>query len=251
VARPARRIGRLLLLLIVAAGLAPGTWWRSALPAKDERQILSFATLRVPRAGIGAGIEVAGVWHLTSPNHHFAGYSALLAMGDGTLLAVSDRWHRMRFAPPDAPRRAVQFDYLTVQTRDNPNSDLEGFARDPASGEFWGTYEHTNAIERYDTGFRRDGRIRPAAMHRWPSNGGPEAIARLPDGRFLVLAEGSPRWFDDDMPAVLFPGDPLDGADPVTFRFLPPAGYRPVDMAAMPDGRVLILLREMRSCCAR
>jgi hypothetical protein len=110
----------------------------------------------------------------------------------------------------------------------------------------WGTYENTNFIERYDADFIPEGRVRPPEMRRWPSNSGPEAMVRLADGRFIVLSEASPRWFDDDLPALLFPGDPVDGARPEPFRYAPPDGYRPVDMAEIPDGRVLILLRAVR-----
>jgi hypothetical protein len=240
-------MGRLSLLLLVAAGLAPGMWWRSPLPELDEREILLVDSLRVPPGKLGEGLEIAGAWQLRSSNHHFGGYSALLAMGDGTLLAVSDRWQRMRFAPPGAAPRPVRFDYLTTPKQtDKPEHDIEGVTHDPASGDFWGAYEQINFIERYDAGFHPEGRMAPAAMRRWPSNLGPEAIARLSDGRFIVLAEGSPRWFDDTMPALLFPADPVEGAEPVTFHFVPPDGYRPVDMAVMPDGRVLILVRSVR-----
>jgi hypothetical protein len=168
-------------------------------------------------------------------------------MDDGTLLAISDRWRKMRFAPPDAPRRPVAFGYFsTLEAGKERRWDLEGVTRDRASGQLWGTYEGSNFIERYDAHFRPTGLVQPPAMRHWPSNSGPEAIVRLADGRFIVLSEGSPRWFDDDLPALLYPGDPVEGARPERFRYLPPEGFRPVDMAELPDGRVVILLRGVR-----
>lgn len=244
-ARPSWRIGRLLLLLIVALALGPGTWWRSVAPELDNRQILTVARLRVPSVEPGNGVEIAGAWHLTSPNQHFTSYSALLLMDDGTLLAASDRWRRMRFAPPDARRRSVTFGYFD-QAAVPRHWDLEAVTRDRATGRLWAAYEGSNYIERYDADFHFSDRVQPEAMRRWPLNRGPEALVRLTDGRFIVLAEGSPRWFDDDLPAVLFPGDPVAGAKAVPFRFVPPEGYRPVDIAETPDGRVLILLRSVQ-----
>ena len=45
--------------------------------------------------------------------------------------------------------------------------------------------------------------------------------------------------------ALLFPGDPVEGARPVRFSFVGPGGFSPVDMAQLPDGRVLILMRKL------
>jgi hypothetical protein len=233
-------------VLLIAAGLAPGTWWRSQLLMIDERPILHMAALPVPRTDLGQGLDIAGAWSLSSSNDHFSGYSTLLAMDDGTLLAVSDRSHRMRFAPPDAPHGSVEFDYFSVLERTNIRGwDIEGLTRDPASGRLWASYEGANYIERYGADFQPTGRVHPAEMRRWPANAGPEAIVRLADGRFIVLSEGSPRWFDDDLPGLLYRGDPVDGAKPVSFRYLAPEGFSPVDIAEIPDGRVLILLRRM------
>ena len=106
-------------------------------------------------------------------------------------------------------------------------------------------YERANLIERFDAELVPTGRVRPPEMRGWPPNMGPEAITRLADGRFVVLSEGSPRWFPADLPALLFPADPIRGARAERFRFRPPESYRPVDMAVLPDGRVLILLRRL------
>jgi hypothetical protein len=245
ISRP--RLARLVLLLIVALGLAPGTWvrvYKTHVP--DERNRLSVAPLDVPRGAIGGGIEVAGAWRLRSTNHNFSGYSGLLAMGDGTLLAVTDHRRQVRFTAPDAARRSVKFGFFAPHDPyDHRMIDLEAITRDPASGHLWGAYERSNHIERYDTDLSI-AQAWPRAMRNWPGNRGPEAMVRLADGRFVVLSEGSPRWFAADLPGLVFAGDPVGGTEPESFRFRPPEDFVPVDMAQLPDGRVLILLRALR-----
>jgi hypothetical protein len=241
-------MARFYLLLIVALALAPGTWWRTPHDPNqaDGRQILFIERLRVPQPHLGE-IEVAGVWSLRSPNGHFGGYSALTSMGDGTLLALSDSGRMMRLAPPGSPRPAATFDFFAaLEEGEKRFSDLEAVTRDPASGDVWAAYENTNQIARYDAALAQRASIRPLAMQHWPANEGAEAIVRLPHGRFIVLAEGNSRWFAEDLPALLFPADPVGGAKPVSFRFGTPEEFAPVDMTLLPDGRVLILLRAVR-----
>jgi hypothetical protein len=92
---------------------------------------------------------------------------------------------------------------------------------------------------------RTSAAVSPAAMRDWRATFGAEAMVRLADGRFVVLAEGSRDWFGEGMPGLVFPSDPVAGAPPAAFRFAPPPGFRPVDMAQLPDRRVLILLRRV------
>jgi hypothetical protein len=245
----ARRIGRILLLLAVALGLAPGTWMRTSHEAAplDERQILEVTPLALETARAGE-LEVAGAWRLASPNHHFGGFSALLALPDGTLFAASDGGRQLRFAPPGRPPGPAHMDYFAgcAPVVDKPYGDVEALTRDPVSGKVWATCERRNRIVRYDSQFRPEAWIDPAAIRDWPTNAGPESIVRLADGRFILLSEGSPRWFARELPALLYSGDPVTGVEPLRFGFVPPRGYRPVDAASMPDGRVMILLRRGR-----
>lgn len=243
-----RRLARLVLLLGVAIGVAPGTWWRSPYGGEhvDDRAILTVEPVPFPRGRFGE-VTIAGAWRLSSPNSHFSSYSALLAMDDGTLLAVSDWGRMLKMTAPDSPHRtAPRFGYFaTLEEGDKHFRDIEAVTRDPATGRIWGAYENSNLIERYDAGLRRAGRVAPAAMQGWPTNTGPESIVRLRDGRFVILSEGSTDWFAANLPALIFPGDPVEGAEPRAFRYRPPESYRPVDTALLPDGRVLILLRRL------
>jgi hypothetical protein len=237
-------MGRLILLLIVALGLAPGTWVRSPRPVYDERQIL----LAIPQphgARASGPMRLAGAWELRSPSSDFHGYSALAVLADGSLLALSDRGRMLRFGPPDGPRLAIRIGPFSAREGGAKRlADIEAMTFDRSSGRLWIAYEGSNLIERRG----REGAVErawPAAMRNWAVNTGPEAMVRLADGRFIVLSESRDVWFGRSTPGLLFPGDPVDGAEPLRFRFVPPDGFRPVDMAQIPDGQVLILVRRV------
>jgi hypothetical protein len=152
----------------------------------------------------------------------------------------------MHFTPPGRPQRGLRIGYFGQDpNRPKWQLDIESMTRDPASGRVWQGFESDNRIERTDAGFGARDTVRPEAMRGWPSNAGPEAMVRLADGRFVVIAEGAGHWRDAEVPGLLFPSDPVAGAEPLAFRFVLPPGYRVVDMAQLPDGRVAILLRRI------
>jgi hypothetical protein len=116
--------------------------------------------------------------------------------------------------------------------------DLEAATRDPRSGDYWLAFENSNAVARLDVVSTMLAARQPEAMTDWPSNGGAEAMARLPDGRFLLLPERGDE-------GLLFAGDP-SAAGPVTsFPLALPGGYAATDMMGLPDGRLLVLLRKL------
>ncbi|BBC71510.1 conserved hypothetical protein [Altererythrobacter sp. B11] len=247
------RILRLLAVALVAAALAPGTWWRERVSwgTAEGSPLLTAVPLSVPTDQAGP-LRVTGLWWLRSTNQHFGGFSALLARPGGRLFAASDRGRQMDFSSPSdgGGRGPAQFAFFAGrQELDKAGADIESLTADPASGRIWAGYEGANAIERYDPGFANRRRAQPAAMRDWPRNSGPEAILHLRDGRFIVLAEGDPAPLPGETtPGLLFPADPVDAegdeSEPLRFRFPRPDGFRPVDMAQLPDGRVLILLRK-------
>lgn len=80
----------------------------------------------------------------------------------------------------------------------------------------------------------------------WPRNVGAEAMLRLPDGRFIVPCECRASWFGDSRhPAFLYAHDPVQGGRGKAFTFAGVDGFRPTDVAQLPDGRVLILMRRL------
>jgi hypothetical protein len=206
---------------------------------------LRVTALRLPLVDLGP-LRAVGAWQLQSPNRHFGSYSAIVPLGDGRLLAAADTGKRLHFTAPGRAGPGPRFDFFAdVDFADKAAYDIESLTRDPATGTIWAGYEHNNQIARFDAQLRSTGLVRPSAMDGWRSNSGPESMTRLSDGRFIVLAETDTGWLGSDGPGLLFPGDPVEGAVPVKFRFRPPRGYNPCDMAALPDGRVLILLREV------
>ena len=175
----------------------------------------------------------------------FGAYSALVALDDRRLLAASDTGRMLVFSPPGAPPSRPNMGLFAG--RFEPNKylvDIEASTRDPATGRIWIAYEGRNAIERFDEGFANPVRVRPPAMRDWPSNTGPEGMLRLSDGRFIVLSEARSRFFGGDFAALLFPSDPVEGAVPIRFELSTADGFRPVDMAQAPGGKILILLRR-------
>jgi len=245
-----RRLGRVAAALILAAALAPGLWWRSPFVPRPPDQVPARLVLKpIPFGTPGdwpAGLSVIGAWQLTSGNRLFGGYSALLAKSADTLVAYSDDATVLRFTVPGAsggdPLRVAR---LPVGGAWKSGRDLESATANAATGQRWFGFEENNRIERFDPGVRKPRQVFPPAMADWPANGGPESMTRLADGRFIVLRE-DPDWLSSGArPGLLFPYDPVEGAQPVEFSFRPPIGYSPSDMAALPDGRVVILLRSL------
>jgi hypothetical protein len=84
-------------------------------------------------------------------------------------------------------------------------------------------------------------------MRDWSDNGGPEAMARLRDGGFIILSEtGYWRGVKGrDYAAIRFDSDPtLPNRRGFRFSYRPPAGFKPTDIAELPDGRLLVLNRR-------
>lgn len=255
---------RVLLASLLALGLAPGIVWRSAPPLPDDSQSMEATPLSLPfelrplgqgaasdaaRIGGANGPLLTGAWQLTSPNTAFESWSALLALDGGlTLLAISDRGQYVRFpAPITGGAAGAKIGPVLPGSDDfKPLQDMEAATRDPETGRIWVGLEGRNAILRLEADLSDPQFAYPAAMQDWIPNSGPESLVRLIDGRFVVLSEGPTPRRDDASEGLLFEGDPLDGGEPVRFHFRPPEGFLPTDMAQLPDGRVLILLRGIR-----
>lgn len=238
---------RLALIVLIAIGLAPGARDTGTGRVRNFDDPVHFTALALPGKSAGEA-QLIGGWRLSSTNDHFGGYSAMAAVDARHLVAASDRGRILHLGLPDIGPPTGKMGYLGGAIQPVKGlTDIESLAHDPRSGRFWIGYEGHNAIDRLDRKFHSPERARPAQMEGWPKNRGPEAIARLADGRFLVLAEGNGRWPSEswDFPGLLFSGDPVDGAPALSFRFAAPKEYRPVDMVPIPDGRVLILLRKL------
>ena len=196
------------------------------------------------RRRVGRLTFMGGV-RLTSTDPAFGGYSALAVSGDRITL-LSDGGNLVRFRlSRDGAVTKQGFAALPAgpgtgwQKRDR---DSEALAMDPATGTIWAAFERANAIWRYRPDMKgATAAVRPAAMRRWPENGGAESLVRRHDGSFVALQEmhGKAAWRE----GLLWRGDPTAHAAPVRFRYLPPAGYDPADATELPDGRLLVLNR--------
>ena len=192
---------------------------------------------------IGALTFLAG-WELTSDDRRFGGISAMAVEGE-RVTAISDSGILFDFAVPG--RGPPQVGILPLPA--GPGSPTRKQDRDTESmfvsgGHAWLAFENRNEVWRYARpGWRAEARVAPPQMRDWPTNRGAEAMHRLADGRFLIISESlAPDWTS---PALLFPGDPTQGGAPVELRFRPAKGFRITDAAQLPDGRLLLLQRDV------
>lgn len=236
------------LLLILLAGL---TWGRSERPTRDPGMSVTFVPLAVRKSADSAyhlgAFRLEGAWHMKSRSWFFGSYSALLAMPDRSLLAISDGGDYLRFMPPGPSGAIVDSGHvLPGYPADKRDRDSESATRDPATGRIWLGLEGSNAVVSLKPDLGIVQRARPPAMARWDDNSGAEALVRLADGRFVLLGEGFDGWFERRRhDAVVFEGDPTKGAKSWRFIFDGPAGFSPTDMTQLPDGRLLILMRRL------
>ncbi len=224
--------------------LLPMTWLRSdpwAIP-RDPPTIVAVAT-DLP-ASVD-GLVRKGLWQVDSPAMDFGGYSAMIELRGTGLRLFSDRGTMLTIPVPGAPPdQARTFDrpfatFWNVGQFSRRYRDIESATRDPETLDYWVGFENFNAIARYDVASNFIAARQPPEMRDWPVNSGIEAMARLPDGRFLVLPEHRGE-------GLLFAGDPTEETSAQGVRFTLPDPYYATDMAALPDGRVLILARGLR-----
>ncbi len=242
------------LKILAAAGLAmalmPSPLETRWSPPVDHSQQVTALRLNPDERQVGE-MRIDEAWQLDSTNSSFGGTSALVIEGPRQFLLASDfgtvvRLHLRR----DTGVRIARIWPLWLASRaarSKAGRDLESLTVDPATGQLWGGFEHRHRITRFLPGMvNADGDVAPELMQGWNANGGAEAMVRLADGRFIVLAEtsGGPGGGSD---ALLFAGDPVANPDTRPIRFaLDPAGRgRVTDAALLPDGRVLLLFRDI------
>ncbi|VWX53664.1 esterase-like activity of phytase family protein [Novosphingobium sp. 9U] len=243
---------RNIALVLLIVGVALTTWLRSERWLVVPNDTLHFTALKLPpravlKAHLGA-FELEGAWHMTLGNYKFGGYSALLALPDGRLLAISDFGRFLAFTPPGGRQRPARHGNLISDPRnDKRKVDSESATRDPRNGQIWLGLEFLNGFVRLGPNWAENGRAQPASMASWGENSGPEAMIRLADGRFVAMSEGAREWlWPRHHDGVVFPGDPVVLPDAGKhFTFDGPSAFDPVDMAQMPDGRVLVLMRTL------
>jgi hypothetical protein len=234
------------ILFALAALILLGTFAPPSLqrPQRPPAQTwLSFEAVPLqagdPRTTRVGRLAYVGGWSVTSNDLRVGGISAI-DVDRGEVIAFSDAGSRILFPlPRDGRPVRASIDAPAGPKRDR---DVESMA---VSGDrVWIGLERRNMVVRYDRrSWRSDAAAAPGAMRRWRANRGPEAMLRLPDGRFLVFSEGS----GGPSEALLFAGDPaLEATPALRLRYRPPRGYRVTDADILPDGRALFLNRRVR-----
>lgn len=241
---------RALKLALLILALVPVTWSFAPLPAAprdpDLRLIDLMPPLRRALPETGA-LQLAGAWQITGRNRNLGTLSALARQGDG-LVAVGDRGAVLSFSRPDRPgpwhARLDRLVHLEWRRYHYP-TDAESLFVEPGSGDLIVAYENAGMLERFSPDLARRRGIPLPAVAQWPENAGPEAMTRLADGRTLIVGETYARWLDRTRhPGLIFPGMPRPNENPARFELVMPSGYRPCELAQMPDGRLLVLGRH-------
>lgn len=241
-------VRRILLPLMLVLGLAPSTWLRSPLPPHNLEQVLHVAALPVPAQAPQLGpFRLTGAWVLSSPNTNFGGYSALVTRPGERLLAFSDRGYMLDFALPDTAAAPARLGVVPGNpARLRRFRDIEAATSDPRTGQIFLAMEGRNIITRHGPNLARQASREKPQMRTWRYNSGPEAMVRLPDGQFVVLCECNAGWTTSGMhPGLLFAGDPTRDVPVHSIVLNGAPGYRPTDLALLPDGRVLVLVRRL------
>jgi hypothetical protein len=234
-------VKRLIAALAVALLCAPGTWLRSTEGSSGDASVAATAIISAQAIAV-PGWTVEGVWDLASSAPQFGGFSALLDLGETGFAMFSDRGWRIDLTAPGDPHVSARLHRVFAdQTGHRLFFDIEAATRDPITGRIWLASENNHAIHRFTADGSADGRRAFSGMTAWGRNSGIEAMARLDDGRFIILPERADR-------GLIFASDPVEGGAPATFRITVPAkGYAITDAAALPDGRLMVLLRKVLS----
>lgn len=248
------RLARLALLIALATFSVGGLHVRY----RNVSQNIAMIPLQLDPAHPGTRqldeLIFLNAWELGSGNDDFGGISSLTLLPDGRFVGVSDAGTLIGFGLANDDRTDRPFIAPLPGTEGkDPGSkvdyqyrDSEGMTHNPATGQYWISFESMNAIRRYSASFARiEGQVTPALMKGWSYNSGPEAIARLTDGRFVVFSEAS-KGENGSYAAILFSGDPVEpGTVAHEFRYRPPAGYKTTDATQLPDGRLMLLHRKI------
>lgn len=233
-------------LIFALLGPMPGTAMR--FPKIDVNESVAARPIAFAPEGGGTMRFVRG-WHLVSPHSRFGGFSALARTGAGGFQLVGDNGYWTRFSL-DSQGAVSDVRIRALPTPDGrparkSMADAEAMFVDRASGKSWIALEGINQIWRLDADLAAIEARRKLPRARWPTNRGPEAMARLADGRTIVFSEDA----DDDprgREALVYRGDPaVPGPAPIRFFYASDGRGLVSDAAPLPDGRILLVHRRL------
>jgi hypothetical protein len=198
------------------------------------------------------GLILMGSFELRSRHPHFGGISGLSIGADGRLYAVSDRgfWlsAQMRHDSEGVLVNLLDWQIKPILTSertptDGLLTDAEALARAP-DGSFIVGFEQAHRLCRYlPPPLTFDSPAQPITppsdLAKAPRNGGLECVAVLPSGEILTLAE------ELQNKDGTFKGWLIDDQQTVELSYLPSDGFRVSDCAALPNGDVIVLERQL------
>ena len=239
---------RLLLaaLIFLALGPVPGTVLRFPEVDMTERAAARPLVFAPEQTGT---MRFARGWRLVSPHRRFGGFSAIARMGPDRFQLVGDNgyWTRLTLDSRGAVSSVRIRPLPTPDGRPARKSmaDSEAMVFNPESGKTWVALENVNQVWRLNADLSKIESRRKLPEPHWPSNRGPEAMARLADGRTVIFSEDA----DDDprgREALIYAGDPATrGPEPVRFFYDSRGKGLVSDAAPLPDGRILLVHRRL------
>ena len=174
----------------------------------------------------------AGAWAVEADDPRFGGVSAVV-LRRGRLLALTDSGVILDLPKPGHGSTARLHDLP-----DGPGPAIHKRARDSEAlvsgpaGDWLVTFENRHSLWRFDPGFTRaTGRTDLSGMG-WPVNKGAEAMVALPSGALLLIPEVSRQVIRINQRGLGVAR--LEGVS---------GGI--ADATMLPDGRVLVLVREV------
>ncbi|MFZ4690429.1 MAG: esterase-like activity of phytase family protein [Polymorphobacter sp.] len=207
------------------------------------------------RAEVGA-LRFLGAVQMRSTNPLFGGISGLRAGPGGRMLAVTDTGNWLAFTTTERGDRLVGVADAVLAAIPTPDGqpitskaqgDAEALEWDAGTGGATIVYEQQHRMVQFSgidaarpaTLARQPDRTEfLTAMAGWPENGGGEAMAVLPGGTRVIIAEHA-RRSDGSAPLLLT----RSGTTTEHGLALIP-GFSPTDAIAIDDTRILVLQRR-------
>jgi hypothetical protein len=243
-----RRLAALLLALVTL----PVVMLRDVHPPPPSQHRIWIRDLLPSLTASGLPLRMGpftlqGAWQIGGDDGAIANYSALGMLSDGRMAALSDRGALLTMTRPDRPGPwfAHSAEPLSLKTAfGQQHSDGEAMVVLPHD-DLLMIYESTPDLLRFSRDLHQHQTITVPILSTWPENQGPEASMLLRDGRMVMLEEGYDPWWDaTGHQGLIFPGLPRNGEAPALFHLVLPEGWRPTELANLPDGRLLLLERR-------
>jgi len=199
-------------------------------------------------------LELIAEFALAGSTASWGGISGASVAPDGSVLtAISDSgtWFRLPLRHDSEGRLDGVAAATTGRLRDEHGDTITRKSAGDAEalmlgsdGSYYVSFEGRHRVWRYrpasdPLGNTATAAAQPGGMKDLPSNGGVEAAAILPDGRFLLLSEGGRTAAGD------FRGWLGGGKRWADIGLVPTGAFKPTDLAVLPSGDLLLLERRV------